>query len=245
MRSLRLGSMGDDVSAWQASLRALGHAVVPDGIFGPITLGATKLFQRAQDLDQDGIVGPKTRAAMKALQTTWPAAPAYGPLTDEERRRIYGTFAYVPSPTASNPEAIRITDSWPAHNIVVVSVPQLVDVEGAAAQGRVMCHKLVAEKLRELFRRWEQAGLRDRVLNWAGMWAPRFVRGSRTTLSNHAWGTAFDINAAWNPLGRKGLPAGIRGSVAELVPIANELGWFSGSHFTSRPDPMHFELTVP
>ena len=36
---------------------------------------------------------------------------------------------------------------------------------------------------------------------YAGANAPRFIRGSKTVLGNHAFGTAFDINTAWNALG--------------------------------------------
>lgn len=70
---------------------------------------------------------------------------------------------------------------------------------------------------------------------------PRFVRGSRTTLSNHSWGTAFDINYAWNCLGALPALRGEKGSVRELVPIAHRHGFYWGGHF-SRRDGMHFEV---
>jgi len=40
------------------------------------------------------------------------------------------------------------------------------------------------------------------------------------------------------------LPAlvGQKGSVRELVPIANENGFFWGGHFNDRLDGMHFEI---
>ena len=61
------------------------------------------------------------------------------------------------------------------------------------------------------------------------------------TLSNHAWGTAFDINAALNPRGTVPVFRGQPGSVRELVPRANDLGFYWGGHF-SRRDGMHFEV---
>lgn len=240
VRLLKEGVIGDDVRTWQERLRHEGAALDVDGVFGPITRAATQAFQRRHGLEPDGVVGPKTRSAPG---WSWPAAPGFGPLSDEARRALFGEFAYEPAPSASNPGGIRIVGPWPAQNIVVVRVPQLVGVDGAAHDGAVMCHRLVGPRLLELFAAWEAAGLRGKVLSWAGMWAPRFVRGSTSLLSNHAWGTAFDINAAWNPMGRQGVPPWAPGSVAELIPIANRLGWFSGSHFASRPDPMHFELT--
>lgn len=250
MQLLRSGSSGTDVESWQTFLRshAPGQASLKvDGTFGKATLAATVAFQRSVNgLDADGIVGPMTRAAAIARgfvgSVAWPEPPAFGPINETERARLFGTFTFEPAPSAGNPEGIRITDRWASDNIVIAHVPQLVGVLGAAKGGAVMCHRLAAPRLVELFERWERAGLRGRVLAWAGMWSARFIRGSRSVLSNHAWGTAFDINVAWNPLGSHGAPPGAHGSVADLIPIAHELGWYSGSYFASRPDPMHFEL---
>ena len=44
-------------------------------------------------------------------------------------------------------------------------------------------------------------GLLDRILSFGGGFEPCFVRGSTTTLSNHSFGSAFDINVAWNEKG--------------------------------------------
>ena len=70
---------------------------------------------------------------------------------------------------------------------------------------------------------------------------PRYIRGSATTLSNHAWGTAFDVNYRWNQLGHVPALKGEIGSVRELVPRAHQLGFYWGGHF-SRRDGMHFEV---
>jgi hypothetical protein len=70
---------------------------------------------------------------------------------------------------------------------------------------------------------------------------PRFIRGSRTTLSNHAFGTAFDINCDFNRLGHTPALMGERGCVREMVRIAHENGFYWGGHFT-RLDGMHFEV---
>ena len=89
---------------------------------------------------------------------------------------------------------------------------------------------------------WEKEGLLDRILTFDGSFVPRFIRGSTSTLSNHAFGTAFDINAQFNPLGQEPAEMGAKGCVRELVPIANRFGFAWGGHFKKRPDGMHFEV---
>lgn len=66
---LRRGSAGDAVRALQGALsRALSAQKLPplvmDGSFGPATLQAVVIFQRAHGLAVDGVVGPATWAAL-------------------------------------------------------------------------------------------------------------------------------------------------------------------------------------
>ncbi|MGH7342522.1 MAG: M15 family metallopeptidase, partial [Candidatus Rokuibacteriota bacterium] len=65
------------------------------------------------------------------------------------------------------------------------------------------------------------------------------------TLSNHAWGAAFDLNEEHNLLGHVPGLRGERGAVRELVPYANELGFYWGGHFLGRADGTHFEVARP
>jgi hypothetical protein len=136
---------------------------------------------------------------------------------------------------------IRILGDWRRANIRPVVIPSLGGVKGAPVTGRIWVHKLVVEQVRGLFAAWEEAGLAKLILTWEGSFEPRFVRGSRVTVSNHAWGTAFDINYAWNRLGTVPALQGDKGSVRGLVPLANAHGLYWGGHF-SRRDGMHFEV---
>lgn len=256
MRVLREGCEGDDVLAWQNFL--IGQSMYwleATGRFDPETKEATAAFQEEAGLSVDGSVGRMTYAS--AIQRgfpavddpddaspggpNWPPPPAgLSPLRPQQREAVFGRFSYVPAPTASNPEAIRITDSWAAESLMQVRIPQLDGVIPSPAL--VTFHKRGVRRLAALFQAWEDAGLLTRVLSWGGSWNPRFVRGSRTYLSNHAWATAFDVNAAHNPLGAVPAELGRAGCVRELVELANRHGFYWGGHFAGRPDGMHFEL---
>lgn len=258
---LKVGAKGDAVRAWQTYLVGRGAGIKADGDFGPKTKSATQAFQLEQGLEQTGELDVATRAAatrngfgvpmggpqhpVEKHGAEWPPRPGFQPLVgNAARAAAWGAIKFESAPTPGNPEGIRILDGWEKRNIVTVALPQLRGVVGAPADGRVPFHRAGADRLRELFERWERAGLLPRLQTWGGSWVPRFIRGSRSTLSNHAFGTAVDINAAWNPLGAVPTLAGRHGSVRELVPIANELGFFWGGHFTTRPDGMHFELAT-
>ncbi|MFF8911421.1 L,D-transpeptidase family protein [Streptomyces olivaceoviridis] len=63
----RSGNHGIAVTALQHLLAAHGHAVSPDGAYGPRTAAAVKTFQTRHHLKADGVAGAKT---WKALVTT-------------------------------------------------------------------------------------------------------------------------------------------------------------------------------
>lgn len=255
MKVLRPGMTCPEVEAWQNFLVGRGFGIVVDGDFGTETTNATKSFQKSSGLRDDGVVGNNTYGAAIALGfkliedeldddkygPNWPPPPSFGPLSASNRTGLFGAFSYVPAPIPGNPEGIRIVDNWATNNIVSIEVPQLKGIVGAPSSCKVPFHVRGAKQLQELFQSWEDLNLIDRVLTWAGTWNPRFVRGSRTYLSNHAWGTAFDINAAWNGFGATPATLGKKGCVRELVDVALEHGFYWGGWF-GRSDGMHFEL---
>ena len=157
---------------------------------------------------------------------------------------MFGRYDYVRAPRPGNPEAIRILGNWERENIVDVPIPQLARALGANAPTAVRFHRLAARQLQSLWEEWEAAGLLDRILSFDGGFVARFVRGSRSVLSNHAFGSAFDINESFNPFGQRPASNGRKGSVRDLVPIANRNGFYWGGHYQSRKDGMHFEIAV-
>ncbi|HVI43988.1 MAG TPA: M15 family metallopeptidase [Chitinophaga sp.] len=171
------------------------------------------------------------------------------PLTSQERANEFGAFAFVPDPSTFGGDGIRVTDNWMRDNITSVDIPQLNGkLQGGRPiqHGSINFHRAGAERLRRLWAAWEAAGLLDRVLTFEGGYAARFIRHTEgrnpRPLSNHSWGTAFDINASQNGFGQEPAQMGQRGCVRELVAIANQHGFFWGGHFRGHKDGMHFEL---
>ncbi|RYZ09228.1 MAG: peptidoglycan-binding protein [Myxococcales bacterium] len=255
MKTLRLGSKGDEVGKWQYFLRGAGlYFGEVDEVFGEATREGTQSFQRRHGLLEDGIAGNRTlgeamRVGFSATEEDagaespleFPPPPSFGPLGQAGRQQRFGKYDFVAAPVDGNPEAIQIHGGWVAENIQMFTIPQLKNVSGAAAEGRAQFHREVGPRVLELFQRWEEAGHLGSILTYGGSFVPRFVRGSRSVLSPHAHGSAFDINVAWNGFGAVPAKLGGRGSVRALVPIANELGFYWGGHFKRR-DGMHFEL---
>lgn len=249
MRILKQGMQGKDVEQWQNFLRGEGFTIDVDGDFGSVTKQLTERYQGANGLSVDGVVGQHTLE--KALTqgfavlengATWPPVPdGVHPLSYTDRDKLFGGFKFEPAPSHMNPEGIKILDGWSAHNIVEVDIPELAMVGYRPLGCKVAWNVKGKDQLVQLFKDWQEANLLDKILTWGGSWNPRFVRGSKVYLSNHAYGTAFDINVPWNPLGHEPMAKGKKGSVRELVELAVKNGFYWGGWF-HRVDGMHFEL---
>lgn len=253
LKLIKINSKGELVKSWQFFLIGQGlYQGETTGIFDADTKEATMAFQQKHGLQADGVVGNKSFGAAMQLGFSgivddrtdksgedFPPKPSFSPLTSNDARAaLFGKFSFVSKPVPGNPENILIKGDWESKNIVMVSIPQLKNIKGS---DKVQFHRLAANQLIGLWKDWEDAQLLNLVLTWAGSFVPRFIRGSRTTLSNHSFGTAFDINVPWNPLGAVPALVGQKGSVRELVKIANDNGFYWGGHFT-RLDGMHFEV---
>jgi hypothetical protein len=66
---LRMGTKGALVRAAQELMLRSGIAITVDGDFGPATKSATISFQMAHGLHADGLIGPKTWAALDVYRT--------------------------------------------------------------------------------------------------------------------------------------------------------------------------------
>ena len=92
MLTIRRGSSGDDVVILQNALNNLGYDVgKTDGIFGPKTEQAVKIFQKDHELSVDGIVGPITWGALEitpAQSTQAGIEPVYYCQSDPRWGRI-------------------------------------------------------------------------------------------------------------------------------------------------------------
>jgi peptidoglycan hydrolase-like protein with peptidoglycan-binding domain len=61
---VKQGAQEHPIRTLQYLLRARGHQVTVDGIFGPATDAAVRAFQQEKHLTVDGIVGPATWSAL-------------------------------------------------------------------------------------------------------------------------------------------------------------------------------------
>ena len=64
-KTIQFGAKGNNVKWLQWHLNQLGEKLIIDGNFGVLVKAAVLRFQKKQKLTQDGIVGAKTRAALK------------------------------------------------------------------------------------------------------------------------------------------------------------------------------------
>jgi hypothetical protein len=70
----------------------------------------------------------------------------------------------------------------------------------------------------------------------------REIRGSSTALSNHASGTAIDLNSTKHPLGKAGTFQ--LGKVPMIRALAKKYGLRWGGDYRGRKDEMHFEIAL-
>ncbi len=134
-----------------------------------------------------------------------------------------GVYRYTPIGGGRvQPEA-----SWARTHIVTEQVPIL---------GSVTCNKFMMPQLRAALLKVQTDGLAAEIHpdEYAGCYYPRYIAGT-TTLSNHSFGLALDIN----------VPGNQRGTVGQIsravVAIFKQYGFAWGGDW-NYTDPMHFEM---
>ena len=122
-----------------------------------------------------------------------------------------------------------LSPGWEQNNLVTVKTPN-------GQSWRV--HKLAAPSFEGLLRDLVAAGYNPTS---SGGFNYRPIRGG-TSLSQHAFGNAIDINAAANPMLKGRLQTDLPPNTAEIA-ARHGLTW--GGTWKNRPDPMHFEWRGP
>jgi len=143
-------------------------------------------------------------------------------------KRRFGEWDGRPQP--GNTGYIDIDPTWIQEHIATVTLPVL---------GRVSCNKRLIPQLRGAMEAVVADGLASTIHSYAGCFSARFVLASPTaTISHHAWGIAFDVNADTNRFGSP--PA----QDPRLVQLLARWGFTWGGTWIV-PDGMHFEYLHP
>lgn len=132
-----------------------------------------------------------------------------------------GVFKYTPIGGGR----VQPDPAWVRSHIVTETVPIL---------GELTCNKYMMPQLKAALAEVQRQGLADEIKYHVGCYYPRFIAGS-TTLSNHSFGLAIDINSLENQ----------RGTVGQMHPdvVAIFKYWgFAWGGDWEYTDPMHFEL---
>ncbi|MGC4121458.1 MAG: peptidoglycan-binding protein [Myxococcales bacterium] len=130
--TLRLGSQGQSVAELQRLLMARGHALNPDGKFGPRTQQAVADFQRANGLTADGVVGPKTWTALRGSTSVAGTDNFEQPRTTETRPQTPRTNTTPTTTTPTTTPATTTTTTAAADDAAFQRARALVRPGGSA-----------------------------------------------------------------------------------------------------------------
>src|SRR5262249_10805806 len=139
-----------------------------------------------------------------------------------------------------------VNPRWFDANVVRVSCPWKLYFADKEVKS-ISIHKKCADALKAAFEEiWEaceksQAAIEKHGLHeYGGTFAYRLIRGSASSLSNHAFAIAIDLSPAKNPLGSS------KGKMPKLaIDAFKRQGARWGGDYRGRKDPMHFEFVSP
>lgn len=180
----------------------------------------------------DAVVGPLSKMLPKDTSVERLDAVARFGLDPDavQTAQVVGSFAEAVGVFTYRPIGggrIAPDPAWVAARISTQAVPIL---------GNVTCNNAIFPQLRAALEEVVQRGLADTINpeQYAGCYYPRFIAGS-TSLSNHSFGLALDLN----------VPGNLRGTVGEMdrtvVEIFKKWGFAWGGDW-AYTDPMHFEM---
>lgn len=138
-----------------------------------------------------------------------------------------------------NPRSSFGSDCMPVTNPVLKGLVVSADVGPFKVTGLRPAVESLAEVIADI--RQEEAEV-FAGLGSSGMLCARFVRNSNTSISNHSWGTAIDLNLNGVLDARGDKKRTTQVGLARIAPIFNRHGWFWGAGFPTE-DSMHFELS--
>ena len=245
MATLRRGSRGIAVKAWQRFLLNLGFDPRGvDGIFGPATAAATREFQASVGIEVDGIAGPVTQR--EAVSLLFRRVDDNG----DEEPEDFSVLVEIPAVLnpglrpASQATMLRVfgapgeksRDCSPVTNVKVRGLLETRDLGPIRVRGPGPAVDAIERALDQVRR--EHPRLHEQI-GTAGMLCCRRVRGGRN-FSNHSWGTAVDIkiNSELDDVNDDLCQRGLR----MLAPFFNDEQFFWGAAFP-REDAMHFEAS--
>lgn len=247
MKSISSHSKGILVEKWQYFLLGEGYNLTVSGVFDEQTLHNTKLFQQHNEINIDGVVGNETfQKAMElgfllvetsthvAFDYLLPPLPKFRPTTPYLMKSHLGNFSFIEQVD----QTLAITDNWVKENIVHIEIP---DLQLEKPLPELKFNKKLDSKIRELFDAWREKNVMHLIKSIDATFELRYIKGHHGILSAHAYGIAMDINKKWNPIGHLPVYKDKIGSVRELVPIANQLGFYWGGHM-KRSEGAHFEF---
>ena len=130
-------------------------------------------------------------------------------------------------------DKIVFTSGFDTNDVTKVLVPQLREIPGSNG-GKLRFHKRAHEQLLAVFNLIEKRGQLEIITSCGGAFNPRLRKPTSGALSkwpsNHAFGTAIDLNED---------DPGFGDSVAPVAPVFEAFGFLWGKSFN---DPMHFEV---
>lgn len=164
-----------------------------DGIMGAKTKAAIRALQAATGLDPDGIAGPKTQSTLAAMLAGATIHVPGSPGAQWPRQKdVPKVFGHAGSPAATR-------------GLVTLPLPMRLAWDKGNMIKTFKCHEGVEVPLSLIFQRtvqhYGEASWRSLGLDlFGGCYNLRKMRGSEENMSMHAYGIAVDIDPERNQL---------------------------------------------